>query len=271
MPHNPHVIRVHGIWSDGEYEKCNLRTFILMEFCDGTLASYLNEKPANADIEPRELLQIMIQLLHGLVHCHSRDVCHRDLKPSNSTIKSFPKLILVLFIKKSCSCHGFSDYRRCWLLADFGFSAILKNSESQVSCERRGTPGYRAPELADCDVFDSAGVYQPGVVSKKSDIWSLGCILFQLATTNKACAFDSDNQVVAFKNGYCKLPLLNKEHNKALKLETICPQQGCLLPFWEQINSILKVCLAQDPGDRPTADQLLISFNKMWFGLVEAK
>jgi serine/threonine protein kinase len=57
-----------------------------MERCEGTLAEYLaHMREQGKEIEGPELVEIMIQILSGLSHCHDRGVCHRDLKLSNST------------------------------------------------------------------------------------------------------------------------------------------------------------------------------------------
>lgn len=86
-PHCPHVIRVDGFWFQNDEDEGIARTFIQMELCQGTLASYLNEKrETGKSIEPMELLDIMVHISAGLSHCHERGVCHRDLKLSNGNV-----------------------------------------------------------------------------------------------------------------------------------------------------------------------------------------
>lgn len=138
------------------------------------------------------------------------------------------------------------------------------NAESiALSTGRRGTNAYRAPELTEI-TFDSSGLPLPCVVTCKSDIWAMGCILFKLATTNKVCAFDSDYSALNYKRDFegFELPQLNEQHNIELRQKTKCKgEEG--QPFWEQLNGIIKVCLAKDPEERPTARELNSRFEMM--------
>ena len=84
-PQNPHVIRVFEFWFHRNEEEGILRTFILMELCDGNLEEYVTSlRDADKEIEPLEIIDIMLQVLSGLCHCHEAEICHRDLKLSNS-------------------------------------------------------------------------------------------------------------------------------------------------------------------------------------------
>src|SRR6266496_2452147 len=83
-PHNPHVIQVFEFWFHRNEEEGIFRTFILMELCDGTLEEYVTSlRDNNKDIEPLEIIDIMLQVLSGLWRCHEAGICHRDLKVSN--------------------------------------------------------------------------------------------------------------------------------------------------------------------------------------------
>jgi len=59
-----------------------------------------------------------------------------------------------------------------WKIGDFGIVAAATSKQLRPTTSRRGTDGYRAPELLD----------QNGSFSNKSDMWSLGCILFEMIT-----------------------------------------------------------------------------------------
>src|SRR5271170_3501208 len=97
-----------------------------------------------------------------------------------------------------------------------------------LSLTKRGTDAYRAPELAEF-AYD-----KPGIASKKSDIWALGCILFNLATTGKETAFKNDFRAVAFRDQLEELPQLNEHDGSGLSQETMCPELECVVPIWKQ-------------------------------------
>ena len=63
-----------------------------------------------------------------------------------------------------------------WKLADFGFTSEGTSRSVRSSSLSRGTPGYRAPEL----LSDTKSVF-----NNKVDIWSMGCILYELAVGQK--------------------------------------------------------------------------------------
>jgi len=80
-------------------------------------------------------------------------------------------LILVLFSRRGS----------VWKVADFGLTSEA-TSRSLTTKDSRGSTGYRASELVN---FDGKAVY-----SQKSDIWSMGCILYELPTGQLAFASD---------------------------------------------------------------------------------
>ena len=170
-----------------------------------------------------------------------------------------------------------------WLIIDFGFAMFIDGNTKILSHRRRGTFAYRAPELAE-KLRDSDGHSLPGEVSRKTDIWAignnwcipsnciLGCILFRVASTNKAIAFPNDIEAVQFK---CNLaatnPKLESTSNSSLQEQAVCPETGCLLSFVDQINLIFKICFARDPKDRATAFELLRRFERMRQALLESR
>lgn len=97
-----------------------------------------------------ELLQYFLyQLLRGLKYVHSANVLHRDLKPSN------------LFLNANCDLK----------IGDFGLARTT--SETDFMTEYVVTRWYRAPELLlNCSEYTAA-----------IDIWSVGCILGEIATS----------------------------------------------------------------------------------------
>lgn len=121
--------------------------YLIFEFYNQDVKKYLdiNKKPLSIP----HVKSIIFQLLNGLLHCHQRRIMHRDLKPSNILIDEDGKHIKI---------------------ADFGlarsFGLPLKSYTHEVV-----TLWYRAPE-----VLLGSKIYSTGI-----DMWSVGCIMFELA------------------------------------------------------------------------------------------
>lgn len=116
--------------------------YIIMEHIEGpTLKNYC--KP-DALLTPGKALEITLNVCRGLDYAHKKGVIHRDIKPSN--------IIL--------------DRQSCPKITDFGVAQVL---ELTWRLGLIGTPGYMSPEqLKDEDI------------TPKSDIFSLGCVLYEL-------------------------------------------------------------------------------------------
>jgi 5'-AMP-activated protein kinase, catalytic alpha subunit len=94
---------------------------MVMEYADGgDLLQYVKKKGKLSDEEARELL---LQIVYGLAHIHSRSVIHRDIKLDNILL----------------------DKNRKPKICDFGVSKII--TKSQKIEEQCGTPAYLAPEI----------------------------------------------------------------------------------------------------------------------------
>jgi serine/threonine protein kinase len=145
-----------------------------------------------------------------------------------------------------------------WLITDLGFSIPVDDDAIVFSSRRRGTETYRAPELVS-----------NGEVSRKLDIWAFGCVLLRVASMKMRRAFLYDNLAVVFKeHPEIPVPQLDPAHNGELLETTLCPDSGQLVPFYQQINSILEICFAREPRDRATASQLKTRFEKIRDALI---
>jgi serine/threonine protein kinase len=118
---------------------------IASEFApDGSLEAWLKQYGGTApSIETA--VEMVIGILGGLEHLHSRHIIHRDLKPANILLQGeTPRL------------------------ADFGIARVLKTNNSSVTVA--GTPYYMAPEAFN------------GKRSQQTDVWAVGVIFYQLLT-----------------------------------------------------------------------------------------
>ena len=120
-------------------------TYIVMEFVEaGTLTEIMGKPMA-----PDQLLGLTDQVAGALHYAHEQGVIHRDIKPSNILL---PK----------------PDWP---LLTDFGLAKIVGGSQLTQSGTVAGTPAYMSPEQGRGEKVDS-----------RSDIYSLGIVLYEMAT-----------------------------------------------------------------------------------------
>lgn len=123
------------------------KLYLVFEYFNMDMKKYLDK--LGTPLPLNQVKIIVYQVLQGLLHCHQRRIMHRDLKPSNLLIDEQGSQVKI---------------------ADFGlarsFGLPLKSYTHEVV-----TLWYRAPEI-----LLGSKVYSTAV-----DIWSVGCILFELA------------------------------------------------------------------------------------------
>jgi len=173
-------------------------SYLVMRYLEaGTLKEMIESRPLTLN----EIDRIFTQLAEALSYAHERGVIHRDLKPSNALIDSQGNLFLT----------------------DFGIAKLLENTSHFTKTDTvMGTPAYISPEQA-----------QGQTVDKRSDIYSLGIILYEMVTGRVPFMADTPLAVI-YKHVNAPLP-----PPSAIKPD--------ISPLTEQV--ILKA-LAKSPQDR---------------------
>uniref|UniRef100_F7AZI0 non-specific serine/threonine protein kinase n=1 Tax=Ciona intestinalis TaxID=7719 RepID=F7AZI0_CIOIN len=199
---NYHIVKCYEWFMDLKGHHMNM----VLEYCNGgTLQDrILSAQQSKTMFESSTILTWTTQITSAVKYIHERRILHRDLKSEN------------VFLVKN------DDVVK---LGDFGISKEIDHTLDKAStCV--GTPCYLSPELC-----------QDIPYSFKSDIWALGCLLFEMCAL--APAFDAANLISLFYkivNGkYADLPPNCSPELKAL------------------VGQILN----KNPEDRPTAAQLL--------------
>ncbi|CAF3443277.1 unnamed protein product [Rotaria socialis] len=131
--------------------------YILMDYCDGGDLHSRIKAQRGILFNEDQILDWFVQITLALKHVHDRKVLHRDIKSQNVFLTS----------------DGTAK------LGDFGISKVL-NTTCELARTQIGTPYYLSPEICQQKPYNN-----------KSDVWSLGCVLYEMATLKHA--FDADN------------------------------------------------------------------------------
>ena len=150
---HPYVIRYYDSFLDDEI------LHIVMEWAEhGTLGDRL-KTPGGDNLSEPCIWKWSLQIIVGLNHMHNRKVLHRDLKSANVFITS----------------------RDDAKIGDLGVSRAL-NTMQEMAHTVVGTPYYLSPELCEGRPYNV-----------KSDVWALGCIIFEMCSGG-AMPFQASNQ-----------------------------------------------------------------------------
>lgn len=179
--------------------------YMVMEYVDGmTLKEYIQK---NGPIEVEDVLDIIGQVTSAIAHAHANDLVHRDIKPQNILIDSYGHV----------------------KVTDFGIAIALSATALTQTNAVLGSVHYLSPEQA-----------RGGTATKKSDIYSLGIVLFELLTGK--LPFSGQTPVsIALKHLQSDIPPVKRYHPEI-------PQS---------VENIVLRATTKDPFHRyETADQL---------------
>ena len=190
-------------YKEAFFDKMDSSLDIVMEYADeGDLFQLITEKKkTKTHFTEEEIWNALIQLLNGLRSLHELNILHRDLKSAN------------VFLFKGGIVK----------LGDLNVSKVTRKG---MGYTQTGTPYYASPEVWKDKPYDS-----------KSDIWSLGCVIYEMCALNPP--FRAQSMEELFKKvvrGY--YPDISNKYSKDL-------------------SEILKLMIQIEVGARPSCDELL--------------
>jgi NIMA (never in mitosis gene a)-related kinase len=184
---HPCIVRYY----DRIIDKKATKLYIVMEHCSGgDLASLIRSHAKNKTRADEGFIwKVLGQVVSALKSCHrhreggeAKPILHRDLKPANILL----------------------DRNGNAKLCDFGLATELAGTNKLAQTAGVGTPYYMSPELVNSQRYD-----------ERSDIWSVGCIIYELAALRPP--FDAPNQVRGRGDGAKRA--LERERKRALERE----------------------------------------------------
>ena len=209
---HPNIVKIFEFYETDNY------FYIITEFCkSGELSKYIN----NNNLTESQLCVIFYQVFSGLMYLHENHIIHGDLKPQNILISS----------KEN---NSVSNEIYSWIkIIDFGTAKMFKK-EIIKGNDIVGTLYYIAPEVfsSNSDNYD-----------EKSDIWSVGIILYKALTKKYPFIGKSDDETV--------LSILENDYDDSL-----------LMNYSDELKDLIKNLLMKDPNKRPSAREAL---NHIWF------
>ena len=211
---HPNIVKIYEFY---ESDNC---FYIINEYCKGgQLYEYLTKNKLTEE----QLCVIFYQVFSGLIYLHEHSILHGDLKPEN---------ILISSVEKDLETN--EDF--AWIkIIDFGTAKIFKKQIKKGE-NIEGTLYYIAPEVfsGNIDIYD-----------EKSDIWSIGIILYRALTRKYPFIGRNEDETITF--------IIDKDHDCNNEL---------LLGHSNEIQDLIKKLLKKDPNERPSAKEAL---NHEWF------
>ena len=202
---HPHIAAIYGL------EEFDGTDFLVLELVEG--------KHPSGPLPVAEALRICGQIADALAAAHDRDIIHRDLKPANVMVNTEGQVKVLDFglakaVSRSTPGHPHENLR---LSQE---SSVTRSGTMPGGA--MGTPGYMSPEQA-----------RGRDVDRRTDIWSFGCVLYELLAGKRA-----------FHGGTTPETL-------AAVLEAEPDWQALPAKTPRRIRELLRRCLQKDPDLRP--------------------
>lgn len=203
---HPNVVSVHSI-AFGVEEDEQQDAFMIMELCTETLVNFLEKR--NFEIQDSQRHDIFLSVCKAVQHLHKQQppVLHQDINVKNILRGANGNWVLSGFSSARLKTHEISSH-----------------TNQQVEISHLTTPAYRSPEMWD--------VMTSQKIDEKSDIWSLGCLLYYLCCGS--------------------LPFTGESRLEVLAGKTVLP--SIISP---RFSKIIAEMLEVDPTKRPSIDSVI--------------
>ncbi|XP_071349793.1 serine/threonine-protein kinase Nek4 isoform X2 [Trachinotus anak] len=195
---HPNIVTYRESWEGDDRQ-----LYIVMGFCEGGDLYHRLKQQKGELLPERQVVEWFVQIAMALQYLHERNILHRDLKTQN------------IFLTKTNIIK----------VGDLGIARVLENQNDMAST-LIGTPYYMSPELFSNKPYNH-----------KSDVWALGCCVYEMSTLKHAFnAKDMNSLVYRIVEG--KLPQMPSRYDP-------------------QLGDLIKSMLCKRPEDRPDVKLIL--------------
>jgi serine/threonine protein kinase len=219
-----HVVTIHAV------DEADGLPYLVMQYVAGrSLEQHLNA--AEGPLELKDIVRIGRQTAAGLAAAHAQGLIHRDIKPANILLE----VAGVDLSPQVCDLAHRADLERV-RITDFGLARAVNDASTSQSGVVAGTPLYMSPEQI-------AG----GAIDHRSDLYSLGVLLYRMAAGREP--FADENLTRVWSQHLFERPPSPSE---------VAPAP---LPPW--LEHLILRLLQKDPGARPqTAEEVIQCFDQ---------
>ena len=164
---HPNIVQIHDFQVSSSSGENNPTAYMAMEYVEGTTLTHYIHDTSSQGIFPSaaEIIHLFTAIGSAVDYAHQRGILHRDIKPAN-----------ILLDKRNPSPYQMGEP----ILSDFGIVKLLGTATGTLIGSWMGTPSYISPEQAQG---------HPG--TERSDIYSLGVILYEICTGVRPIQGDS--------------------------------------------------------------------------------
>ena len=194
-----------------EIDETDGKTFIAMTYIEG---QSLKEKIEVGQMEIDDVVEVVFQVAGGLKEAHDKGIIHRDIKPAN----------IMLTAKGQAK------------IMDFGLAKLEWGVDLTKTAAILGTVAYMSPEQARGEKVDH-----------RTDIWSLGCVLYEMLTGQRPFKSDKDQAAI--------YAILNEAPQSLTSFKKELPQE---------LEQTVNKCLEKNPDKRyQDANEIIDDLNSL--------
>jgi eukaryotic-like serine/threonine-protein kinase len=199
---HPHICAIHDVGRDGDVD------YLVMELLEGDT---LSERLAKGPLSLEQTLRYGQEIADALDKAHRQGIVHRDLKPGN-----------VMLTKTGVKLLDFGLAKAMAPTPQSSLTALPTQQGLTQEGTILGTFQYMAPEQLEGKEADA-----------RTDIWALGCVLYEMSTGRKAFSASSQASLIT--------AIMSSDPAPISSVQPMSPPA---------LDRVVKTCLAKDPEDR---------------------